>query len=217
MRHYNLLPCHTNVESLGEYQEREAEEARRDKHAEINEQLRKLDRVKTVKLCQLEEIGSDVTDKIPPQILEGLRNYAWYGRPTGGFVRAVLCNDLSEAVGRADPNSLAALKEICIFVYCCFPSRIWKSKEAVDKHLDKARKYRERDDDELSMNYPSLNEVESADNYMLCNWRRFLPSPGTAAIGKPYFNDVLAKEAVIMKRICELSRMTPEISKKLGW
>ena len=37
--------------------------------------------------------------------------------PTGSFLRAVLENDLMRAVGHADPESLAALKAICQFIY----------------------------------------------------------------------------------------------------
>ena len=71
------------------------------------------------------------------------------------------------------------------------------------------------------MNYPTMEEVEKADRLTICRWFRFLPSPGTRAIGKPNFNEVLEEEVKIMNRIDgrlkEFGGFTPEISKALGW
>ena len=71
------------------------------------------------------------------------------------------------------------------------------------------------------MNYPTLEDVEIADRYQLCLWWRFLSSPGTKAIGKDDFDDVLNYEAKIMDRIAErfkdIGGFTPEISKSIGW
>lgn len=54
---------------------------------------------------------------IPHYIHKGLQNYVYRGWMPGGFTRHVLENNLMEAVCRADPDSLCALWQICIFVY----------------------------------------------------------------------------------------------------
>lgn len=43
-------------------------------------------------------------------------NYVQYGLIPGGFVTAVLSNDLMEAVGRADSENRRDLYEICQYV-----------------------------------------------------------------------------------------------------
>jgi len=73
------------------------------------------------------------------------------------------------------------------------------------------------------VNYPTMEEVEKADRIQLCRWYRFLPSPGSSAIGNPglNFRRLLAKQIPIMDRIAERLKefggFTPEISKLIGW
>lgn len=70
------------------------------------------------------------------------------------------------------------------------------------------------------MNYPTIEQVNTADRRQICSWVRFLPSPGAGAVGKSNFDEVLNREAPIMDRICErlkeLGGFTPAISKELG-
>ena len=68
--------------------------------------------------------------QIPPAVRAAL-GHAEHGRETGGFVRAVLCNDLSAAVAHADSESLAALPEIVRYVYNDLPSKCWGSQDKV--------------------------------------------------------------------------------------
>lgn len=65
------------------------------------------------------------------EIKESLDRYAEHGVPTGSFLRAVLCNDLTEAVCRADPENLDCLKEIAQYVYNELPSLCHGSTERV--------------------------------------------------------------------------------------
>ena len=69
--------------------------------------------------------------------------------------------------------------------------------------------------------YPSLEAVNWANRERICRWYRFLPSPGSSAIGQKNFQDVLDAESPIMDRIFErfkeLGGFTPEISKSIGW
>lgn len=69
--------------------------------------------------------------------IESLRAYADHGRPTGGFLEAVLSNDLMEAIERADESSLANLRAICSFVYNDLPMTCHGSREAVDAWLQR--------------------------------------------------------------------------------
>lgn len=71
------------------------------------------------------------------------------------------------------------------------------------------------------MNYPTLDQVNAADRYQICEWNRFLPSPGERAINRDDFRSVMESEGAVMDRIVErlreLGGFTPEISKQLGW
>ena len=60
-------------------------------------------------------------DLIPEYTMESLREYLLEGTPVGGFLRAVLENDLFGAVGRADPENQAALPKIVALIYNVFP------------------------------------------------------------------------------------------------
>jgi hypothetical protein len=66
---------------------------------------------------------------IPPAILEGLTLYAQEGKPVGSFLEYVICNNLVDAVGKADPYSRVALPSIVSFLYMDMPSICWGSKK----------------------------------------------------------------------------------------
>ena len=57
--------------------------------------------------------------------------YVETGCPVGGFLSAVLENNLQEALGRADNENLNALITIAEYVYCRVPSQCWGSRERV--------------------------------------------------------------------------------------
>jgi hypothetical protein len=73
----------------------------------------------------------------PAHIRKSIDAYVQQGRPTGSFVRAVLCNDLKEAIGRADETNLEALPHIVAYVYNRVPFVVWGSEARVDAHLAK--------------------------------------------------------------------------------
>ena len=60
-------------------------------------------------------------DTIPEHLRSALIRHVLTGQPTGSFLSALLENDLMEAVGLADPTSLANLRPLCIFLYCYTP------------------------------------------------------------------------------------------------
>jgi len=58
-------------------------------------------------------------------------------REPGGFLKAVLSNDLINAVGRADTKNRADLAEIVQYCYNELPSRAWGSPEKVKAWLER--------------------------------------------------------------------------------
>jgi len=68
-------------------------------------------------------------------IEESLLAYSQQKRPTGGFLRAVLANDLMQACVRADDINRHRLFELCCFVQNRLPYDCWGSYEKVDAWL----------------------------------------------------------------------------------
>jgi hypothetical protein len=73
---------------------------------------------------------------LPSQIREAIDRYSVHGYRTGDFLYAFLSNDLSEAVGRADPANVRLLAEIRDYVLEFVPDSAWGSKEKVEAWLD---------------------------------------------------------------------------------
>ena len=59
--------------------------------------------------------------QIPELIRKTLLAYKFEGRPTGGFLRAAIKNDLVDTIGRADPESFACIKDICRWLHWELP------------------------------------------------------------------------------------------------
>ena len=74
---------------------------------------------------------------IPPHIKQAIDLHVTEGRATGFFVKAVLENDLFQAIGHADPESQACLRDIVIYCHNYIPSNCWGSKEAVKEWIKK--------------------------------------------------------------------------------
>ena len=75
---------------------------------------------------------------VPQHTLGGIRRYVEDRIPPGGFLTAVLCNDLTEAVGRADSENTYALPAIVAYIYNETPADCHGSREIVAKWLDHA-------------------------------------------------------------------------------
>jgi len=69
------------------------------------------------------------------EIKKSLDRYVKNRIPTGGFLQAVLSNDLMRAVRKADHINIAKLPEICRYVYNEIPGNCWGSPEIVKKWL----------------------------------------------------------------------------------
>ena len=72
---------------------------------------------------------------IPVFTKEALDRYVNDRIPTGGFLHAVLTDRLFDAVGRADKENLAALRDIVTYIYNELPSDCWGSEAKVHNWL----------------------------------------------------------------------------------
>ena len=68
---------------------------------------------------------------IPPKVLDGLHRYTEQHIAPGGFLRAVLENDLQQAFARADGHSMARLFDLLSYCWANIPGKCWGSPEAV--------------------------------------------------------------------------------------
>jgi hypothetical protein len=73
---------------------------------------------------------------IKTNIIDSIRRYADLHCPTGGFLEAVLSNDLTESCIRAEEDNLLALPEIVQYCYHYIPCECWGSPERVRDWLD---------------------------------------------------------------------------------
>ena len=73
---------------------------------------------------------------IPVHTQRIISDYVEHRYHPGGFIEAVLSNDLFGAVARADKDNLAALPEIVKFIYNQTPSNCWGSKAIVWQYLE---------------------------------------------------------------------------------
>ena len=68
---------------------------------------------------------------IPDYMIGAIERWIERGIPPGDFLMAVLCNDLKEAVGRADVVNINLLPAYVSFFYNDAPSQCWGSHEKV--------------------------------------------------------------------------------------
>lgn len=76
---------------------------------------------------------------IPRSTIEALERYIEHHIPTGGFLEAVLSNDLCQAFARADEHNCVNLFHIAAYCYNELPRNSWGSPEKVAEWL----KYRQ--------------------------------------------------------------------------
>lgn len=73
---------------------------------------------------------------IPKHTQGSIERYVLNRYAPGGFLTAVLANDLFAATGRADEQNIVALKDICAWIYNRAPADCWGSYEIVKKYLE---------------------------------------------------------------------------------
>ena len=71
--------------------------------------------------------------------LETINNYVTKGLKPGGFVTAVLANDLMESIGRADSENRMTLFQIASYVYNEIPASSHGSYEIVENWIKNLR------------------------------------------------------------------------------
>lgn len=99
--------------------------------------------------------------KIPSRIKPALDRYVKEGILPGGFLQAVISNDLTEACFRADDENLKNIPAYVHYLYNEVPMECWGSKEKMERWSINVRKKR---DEEMKGNYLL---VESTDRVIL--------------------------------------------------
>jgi hypothetical protein len=75
-----------------------------------------------------------IEEKAPPHMKEGLSAYLYHGRPPGGFLSAVLQNDLRRAAIQADEHNRLALAGYGQILNA-MPEGSWGSGQAVKQWI----------------------------------------------------------------------------------
>lgn len=85
-----------------------------------------------------EEYADRKTFKLEEFNLAPLRRYIDHKIPPGGFLQAILCNDLKEAMGRADGSNRRRVFEYVEWLYNFAPASCWGSPEKYRAWLNEA-------------------------------------------------------------------------------
>jgi len=72
---------------------------------------------------------------VPEHTAGALARYIFDGLPPGGFLTAVLSNNLMEAFGQADNINSAHMKEITSFIYNEIPAACWGSLKKMEEWM----------------------------------------------------------------------------------
>lgn len=75
-----------------------------------------------------------------PNTRATIDNYVNYGIEPGSFMKAVLCNDLFGALGKADLENRRDIFDICYYIYNHISFNAWGSLEKYDKWIELKRK-----------------------------------------------------------------------------
>ena len=73
--------------------------------------------------------------KLPDHMQDGAKRYIEDRIPPGGFLYAVLCNNLVEAFGHADSTNQACMQQWAQWLYWECPRAVWGSPAKVDAWL----------------------------------------------------------------------------------
>lgn len=73
--------------------------------------------------------------RIPDYMHTGLVDYITEGNPVGGFLHAILSNDLKRACNAADDNNQKVIYDYVLFLYNFAPAACWGSPERVEQWM----------------------------------------------------------------------------------
>lgn len=82
---------------------------------------------------------------IEPRFKEAIDRYANEGKLPGGFLSAVLANNLTESFKRADAGALENLPHIIAYCYWEIPGVCWGSPEKVERWVNSVQSTAVRD------------------------------------------------------------------------
>lgn len=82
-------------------------------------------------------IPDNAWELIPLHCRAGLRDYIDHGHRVGGFLCAVLSNDLMEAAGRADGTNRMALHHYAAFLYSYAPRDCYGSSKKIEAWMER--------------------------------------------------------------------------------
>ena len=88
-------------------------------------------------------LSDDVYQKAPEKFRHAFARYIEHGMPPGGFLIAVISNDLEGACGRGDDESRTMLFDLVSWLYNWAPSTCWGSEEKFQDWIEHHRKQRE--------------------------------------------------------------------------
>ena len=91
----------------------------------------------TAILYAIERIESDFNARnLPPYMWGAVSRYLQHGIEPGGFLKAVLCNDLFGAYARADNMNTEVMKDWCMFIYNAVPGGCHGSVETYERWVE---------------------------------------------------------------------------------
>jgi hypothetical protein len=74
---------------------------------------------------------------LPEHCHAGFADYVIKGVPPGGFLFALLTNDLRRTFERADGENIKRILDYLKFLYSDCPAQCWGSEEAVEKWINR--------------------------------------------------------------------------------
>jgi hypothetical protein len=80
---------------------------------------------------------------------ETIRLYVEEGYSSGGFMTAVLCNDLMDALSTADLENRANIFDIVQYIYNNIPFGVWGSREIVTEHFQSFKNKKVEDSSDI--------------------------------------------------------------------
>jgi hypothetical protein len=87
---------------------------------------------------------------IPEHLMLSISLYVNEGRLFGGFLQAVFSNDLFAATAKADDYNIQILPVYVKYIWNELPQACHGSKENIDRWLEKKRKEKENDLEEIN-------------------------------------------------------------------
>lgn len=90
----------------------------------------------------VDELRNAIALSAPAHLREGLEAYVLAGRPTGGFLEAVISGDLFDAAMRADPVSLAHLGDLVMVLIHFAPADCYGTREKYEAWIERGREER---------------------------------------------------------------------------